>query len=517
MAKKILLIDSDAGLVGSATSDLESKGFEVLHTADGKEGIDLARQHRPDLVVLCVELPKASGYSICSKLKKDEELRSIPVILTSAEAKQKTFDDHKKLKVGRADEYLIKPFQSSALLSKVEELIGLPEGGAGLGDLGDEPLDISGLAEEVSVAGEEPLEEPVTVEEVDEISVDESEGAPTPQTLPGDEDLAMLDSAFENLAPANGKHSADLEEAHLEPPGEAAGGEEDLLAALEAPAPVEAHAEAEVVDEPEPVPAGGEELERLREEVATLQRQLANAAETRPAPGATKDKEYFAVKEKLAQRDKDLLRLREELNEKDKELVDQRDKEMVLEQQISAHGAEIGKREAQIKTLQQKVDALVAGQKRTERDLAASREEAKQATARMQAAEQELSTVQAAAAEHESTALRVTQELETASARVTELETEVGTERSRNDELSAELHGTRTQLEEAQNEAEELRRRVTDLEDQGGKNEERVVKAYQKIKGDEKLKEKVKKALGIALQLLEEQGLEVDEIADDRQ
>ncbi|MHB1846720.1 MAG: response regulator transcription factor, partial [Deltaproteobacteria bacterium] len=127
MSKRVLLIDADQPLVSSLTGALEAKGFEVLHTADGKEGLDLARQHSPDLVVLCVELPKSSGYSICSKLKKDDALRSIPILLTSADATQKAFDDHKKLKIGRADEYLRKPFDGPGLLDKISGLIGLPE------------------------------------------------------------------------------------------------------------------------------------------------------------------------------------------------------------------------------------------------------------------------------------------------------------------------------------------------------------------------------------------------------
>ena len=57
MPKKILLIESNASLVREMTSSLEGKGFEVLQTADGKEGIDLARTHSPELIVLCVELP----------------------------------------------------------------------------------------------------------------------------------------------------------------------------------------------------------------------------------------------------------------------------------------------------------------------------------------------------------------------------------------------------------------------------------------------------------------------------
>jgi DNA-binding response OmpR family regulator len=520
MAKKILLIESNAGLIRDITGSLEGKGFEVVQTADGKEGIDLARQHSPDLIILCVELPKASGYSICSKLKKDDVLRSIPIILTSAEATQKTFDDHRRLKMGRADEYLLmKPFKADALIEKVSGLIGLPEAGPDAGDglpTGDEALDISGLAEEV--AGEEQL----TLEEVEEISVEAEDVAPTPESLPGDEDLAMLDAAFEGIEdkkhPEGGNgHAEVLEEAEVLEPSEhetaphalpgSQGEDEDLLAMLDSPPPVAA-------PEGAASSAEREELEQLRSEVSSLKQQLESTAEAKPA-GATKDKEYFAAKEKLATREKELLKLRDESNAKDKELIEQRDKEMALEQQISEHGEQLAKRDAQIKTLQQKIDALVAGQKRSERDLTAARDEARQASTKMQAAEQELSTVRSAATEHEATAQRVTGELETATGRVSELESEIHTERSRTDELSAELNGTRIQLEEAQSTLESLRHRITDLEDQGSKNEERIVKAYQKINGDERLKDKVKKALGIAQQLLDEAGLSVGESSEE--
>jgi CheY-like chemotaxis protein len=504
MPKKILLIESNASLVREMTSSLEGKGFEVLQTADGKEGIDLARTHSPELIVLCVELPKASGYSICSKLKKDDALRSIPIILTSAEASVKTFEDHKRLKMGRADEYLLmKPFKADALLEKVSGLIGLPEG---VPSLGDEALDISALAEEV--AGEEP----VTIEEVEEISVEAEDVAPTPESLPRDEDLAMFDAAFEGIEEKKAEgHAEELHEAEILAPT-AHDEHDDLLSSLEDTGPHRASGHEALSTSS----AEHEELEQLRSEVSSLKRQLETTSEPRPA-GATKDKEYFALKEKLATSQKELLKLRDDLNNKDKELVEQRDKEMSLEQQISGFDDETGKRDQQIKALQQKVDALVAGQKRSERDLSSAREEARQASTKMQAAEQELSTVRAAATEHESTAQRVTLELDTATQRVSELEGELHSERSRNDELSAELHGTRTQLEEAQTTTEDLRHRVADLEDGSSKNEERIVKAYQKIKGDEKLKEKVKKALGIAQELLDEPTLDIDDLTEQRE
>jgi hypothetical protein len=106
---------------------------------------------------------------------------------------------------------------------------------------------------------------------------------------------------------------------------------------------------------------------------------------------------------------------------------------------------------------------------------------------------------------------------------------ELEDQHARVDELSAELVGVRAQFEEAQAATEELRREmerqreeddaiqddlrrhVTELEEVQTRNEERVVKAYQRIKGDERVKEKTRKALSIALQLLEDQSAEAAE------
>src|SRR5688572_1613902 len=69
-----------------------------------------------------------SGYSICNKLKKDNDLKGIPLIITSKEATPETFAQHKKLKT-RAEDYLIKPFSDAELIEKIGALIPLPAGG----------------------------------------------------------------------------------------------------------------------------------------------------------------------------------------------------------------------------------------------------------------------------------------------------------------------------------------------------------------------------------------------------
>src|SRR6516165_9305535 len=115
MATKILLIENDQALAGRLSDTLEASGFEVRATGDGKEGLDLARDWSPGAVVLCVELPGMSGYLVCQKLKKDDGLKAIPLVLTSAEATQETFEKHRTLKA-HADEYLLKPYEPEALV-----------------------------------------------------------------------------------------------------------------------------------------------------------------------------------------------------------------------------------------------------------------------------------------------------------------------------------------------------------------------------------------------------------------
>src|SRR5205814_889475 len=136
---------------------------------------------------------------LCTRLKKDDRLKSIPVILTSANATADSFEKHKKLKT-RAEEYLIKPFQPGALFEKINRLLGLPaEDGAGQ----DEPLGLGLLAgedEPIQIADHELVgqgggDDSFLVDEVEEVvQVDEQSASGD-----GDPDLQMFDRAFEAL------------------------------------------------------------------------------------------------------------------------------------------------------------------------------------------------------------------------------------------------------------------------------------------------------------------------------
>src|SRR6201996_1360360 len=121
----VYVVDADANLNAHLVGELGRYGFRVDAAIDSNEVMQ-RKDDLPSLIVLCID-PKRTGWAVCNRLRKSPVLKSIPLIITSAEATEKDFDDHKKLKT-RAEEYLHKPFGVEALLDKISTLIGLPEG-----------------------------------------------------------------------------------------------------------------------------------------------------------------------------------------------------------------------------------------------------------------------------------------------------------------------------------------------------------------------------------------------------
>src|SRR5437762_2611450 len=124
MPKRILLIDPDESFTQGLAAAATAAGFRASTASDSEQGMALARQDNPDLIVVCVEAQPTNGYMLCTRLKKDDRLKQIPVILTSANATPDSFEKHKKLKT-RAEDYLIKPFAPHAMLQKAAELLGV--------------------------------------------------------------------------------------------------------------------------------------------------------------------------------------------------------------------------------------------------------------------------------------------------------------------------------------------------------------------------------------------------------
>ncbi|HEY4717149.1 MAG TPA: response regulator [bacterium] len=121
--KQILIIDGDDAFSSGVLKILDESGYDVLSVQTGEEGLKLAKRIKPDLVLLSVELDDMSGYVVCKKIKENEELKSIPLIITSDNTAEGGFEKHKKLKV-RAEDYIRKPFTDDFLLQKINNFLG---------------------------------------------------------------------------------------------------------------------------------------------------------------------------------------------------------------------------------------------------------------------------------------------------------------------------------------------------------------------------------------------------------
>lgn len=143
----VYLVDADANLNEHLVGELARYGFRVEAAIDSNELMQ-RKDDLPALIVLCID-PKRTGWAVCNRLRKSTTLKATPLIITSAEATEKDFEDHKKLKT-RAEEYLHKPFAVEALAEKVGGLIGMPEPPAEY-DAGAGALEIPMESEEVAI------------------------------------------------------------------------------------------------------------------------------------------------------------------------------------------------------------------------------------------------------------------------------------------------------------------------------------------------------------------------------
>jgi CheY-like chemotaxis protein len=561
MAKRILVIDSDESFANVLATAISKSGHTPLTATNSEHGMTLAKQENPDLIVVCVEAQPTNGYMLCTRLKKDENLKSTPVILTSANATPDSFEKHKKLKT-RAEDYLIKPFPASALVAKASQLLGVEiaaeDAGAsihddeslGLGNLvpsDDEPIRLT----DDDVRDAAPIDEAMLIDDVEEVvQLDES-------AADDDDDLEMFDQAFESLKPVD---PAPLERPHLrlapEPASDSGAGDEPVSQSTEVSAPSddqilagfssdddlpmaapEDESEEIVGDEPalaaaseeaaldEPLEAqpemaevveetaaadqetpgagedemflGGPTVSDLEARVAELEAALADkTAEMESAKASSPSAELQRLKEARNRQEKEIIRLKEELHEKDKQALSLEEQQTALEAENQELRDAARKRESTAKGLQQRADALAAAAKKLERELANAREEIKSGTA-----------AKAKAAEAD----KLRKELAEANARIEALTTEMSGVRELQESEAAQL---KADLEKVRADAERVRSEAAEAMASSGQNEERAVKAYQKIKNDEKLREKTRKALEIALALLQDNAVEP---AEDRE
>jgi DNA-binding response OmpR family regulator len=115
----VLVIDDDPVIVKLLRVNFELEGFNVISAGDGREGVEKARNERPDVVISDIMMPTMNGLELVSTLKSDPETADLPVLLLSAKAQMA--DVQRGFELG-ADDYVTKPFDPIELIDKVTAL-----------------------------------------------------------------------------------------------------------------------------------------------------------------------------------------------------------------------------------------------------------------------------------------------------------------------------------------------------------------------------------------------------------
>src|SRR5262245_20789758 len=120
MPKKILLADDSITIQKVVELTFSEGDYQVFAVGNGTQALRKVHEVKPDIALLDVIMPEASGYEVCEKLKRDPDTSRIPVLLLTG-----TFEpfDRRRAEAAGADGHLTKPFESQVLISRVEELI----------------------------------------------------------------------------------------------------------------------------------------------------------------------------------------------------------------------------------------------------------------------------------------------------------------------------------------------------------------------------------------------------------
>lgn len=103
---------------------LAAHGYRTIQTRNGFDALDLARKHRPDLILMDIQLPEVSGLEVTKWIKDDDDLRMIPIIAVTAFAMK---GDEERIRSGGCEAYISKPISVLSFLETVRRFIGQPK------------------------------------------------------------------------------------------------------------------------------------------------------------------------------------------------------------------------------------------------------------------------------------------------------------------------------------------------------------------------------------------------------
>ncbi len=120
--KLVVCIEDEQEMIDLVQLILGRRGFTVEGANGGLEGLEKVQKRKPDLVLLDLMMPDMDGWEVYQRMKSDEELRDIPVIVITAKAQ--SIDKVLGLHIAKVDDYITKPFGPQELLESVEKILG---------------------------------------------------------------------------------------------------------------------------------------------------------------------------------------------------------------------------------------------------------------------------------------------------------------------------------------------------------------------------------------------------------
>ena len=121
MNKKVLVVEDNELSMVLVTDILRHHGYEVIQATNGSQGLELARGHSPDLILMDIQMPVMDGFEAISQLKADEKTAGIKIVAVTSFAMA---EEKKRVLETGADEYIAKPIDTRKLPVIVQQLIG---------------------------------------------------------------------------------------------------------------------------------------------------------------------------------------------------------------------------------------------------------------------------------------------------------------------------------------------------------------------------------------------------------
>lgn len=121
MSKTVMIVEDNELNMKLFHDLLEANGYATIQTRNGNEALSLAREHKPDLILMDIQLPEISGLDVTRWIKEDETIRHIPIIAVTAFAMK---GDEERIRAGGCEAYLSKPISVAKFLETVRHFLG---------------------------------------------------------------------------------------------------------------------------------------------------------------------------------------------------------------------------------------------------------------------------------------------------------------------------------------------------------------------------------------------------------